>query len=166
MTRSSHTLIGAAIGATGAFMLPLHMSWCFLVGCVLGANAPDWLEYPVFWGNQRFSVVGHRRITHLLWLWGISIGGVLWLLYFYPLGLVPEMAVWAIGGFAFSGFIHVLLDLFSPTGVPILVPTGKRTSIPIYRTGSISEAMLVIAIIGVIALFNYWKWQSGSFWML
>jgi len=97
MKWQNHILIG---GALGAVINPVAVPFS-----VLGATAPDWIEYILkFVGIN----VRHRTVTHVVMYW---LAGVLffWLVWdFRHIGL----------GFALGGFSHVMADSLTIAGVP------------------------------------------------
>jgi Predicted membrane-bound metal-dependent hydrolases len=97
MKWQSHIIIGGAFGAViNPILVPV---------AVLGATAPDWLEYILkFFGIR----VQHRGVTHYVVLWLIAIA-------FFALAWDYRL----IGlGFAIGGFSHVIGDSFTISGVP------------------------------------------------
>lgn len=131
-SKSIHSLAGLAVGLGLIFATnpdPFH-SALLLVGSQLGASAPDWLEVPVWvkrvhWfrpsENHRYSLIPHRTLTHTLGLWVVMFG-----LGAQQLSAVdnPNLNMVAVGFFA-SVLTHLLLDIRTPMGIPLL-PFGRR----------------------------------------
>ena len=133
-SKTTHSIAGFCVG--GAFIYLAHPSpfaiGLILVGSQLGASAPDWLEI-AHWRKQstwfglgpdkgvRESVIPHRTITHTLLLW------VIFLIYSIVRFITASQAVFefALLAFAISGLTHLLLDIRTVMGIPLL-PFGKR----------------------------------------
>jgi len=96
-----------------------------LLGARLGCMAPDWLEVPRRVGEARLSLIPHRTVTH--WVPG-------WMLLVVAgLAISATSAFWtglAMVAFAAGALSHVLLDAFTPVGVPWLSPF---TPLPLKR---------------------------------
>jgi len=72
---------------------------------VLGATAPDWLE----WGLQRLGRrVKHRTVTHYVSAWAFALA----------FGLLGWDWHGALSAFAAGGLSHVLCDALTVQGVP------------------------------------------------
>lgn len=131
-SKKTHTLAGIATGGLLIYFskLDAYHSLLLLLGAVWGASAPDWLEIHTWiskrhWfspnESQRLSLIPHRTITHTLSIWALA---TLYCSYFLAVG-GHEYA--GLFGFAFcaSVVIHLLLDICTPMGIP-LMPFGKR----------------------------------------
>ncbi len=105
-----------------------------LAGAVMAARLPDQLEFFMPW-------VKHRTVTHYAFVWGV--GALL-------LAVVPS-SLWCPGcppwggelafGVLFGGFLHILMDMFSKSGIPVWpdnILAGK-----VYRTGDASEYLFL-----------------------
>ena len=81
---------------------------------ILGATAPDWLEWLAKFARYQLP---HRGPTHWLaaWLLGLPIGG-----------LFPDPAGDLIAAFAYGGVMHVLTDALTVTGVPFSPYSERR----------------------------------------
>ncbi|MFC4736158.1 metal-dependent hydrolase [Bacillus daqingensis] len=120
-------------------------------GLMLGAVFPD-IDETTSWIGRRSRglafwvklLFGHRGLTHS----GIAaLVAVLVLLRF-------DHAF--IEAFCFGFVAHLTGDLFSRSGIPLFYPlTRKRTSLPVYRTGSWVEMLLFIASLVYIAYFLF-----------
>lgn len=131
-SKTIHTLAGLATGGLLAYFSKsdaIHTVLLFL-GAHLGASAPDWMEIATcktkrHWfsanENHRVSLIPHRTITHTLSLW------VLAMLYsVYLLAVDGDMySNLLIFAFCTSVMSHLLLDIRTPMGVPLL-PFGSR----------------------------------------
>ncbi len=92
----NHVIIGASLGAV---INPLAIPTA-----VLGATAPDWLE----WCIKPFYPIGHRTLTHIVIYWILAILFFAFVIDYRHLGL----------GFAIGGFSHVMADACTIAGVP------------------------------------------------
>jgi len=91
MIWQNHIIIGAALAAViDPVLVPVG---------VLGATAPDWLEW--------IFKVKHRTVTHVVLYW-LAAMGLFLLLDWHRVGF----------GFALGGFSHVFADSFTIAGVP------------------------------------------------
>ncbi len=131
----SHVAMAWAVGA------PFGASPLLLVG----ATAPDWLE---FRGTFR-----HREETHVLlyWLGALGIGlGFLW----GPLTLIGHHLTW----FALGGIIHWLGDALTPSGVPLAPWSTYRITLfgGRLRTGEKGELIVALACLAFSFVFLGW----------
>lgn len=131
MMGKSHMAANAFIG------LAAGLDPAALGGVVVAARLPDQLELFMPW-------VKHRTVTHYAFIWGI--GSLL--LAIVPSGLwCPGCAPWASGlafGVVFGGFLHVLMDMFSKSGIPVW--PGNVLAGRAYRTGKASEYIFLGAV--------------------
>jgi hypothetical protein len=114
-----------------------HFTFATLValGMLVGARAPDRLEMPRFdrRTQTRRSLIPHRTLTHWPVLW-VGLTGLSWWLWSQPQGLLIY-AVTSVGlGFCASAWLHLAMDIMTPTGIPLRSPFGSRTSLNFYRT--------------------------------
>lgn len=111
------------------------------VAGIIGATSPDWMEHlPRIWGGRR---VAHRTKTHVLVYW---LGAVLVTMMLTRLTPAP---LW----FAVGGLSHVLLDIFTPMGVPLFPNAGHRTNVlgGSIRTGSFAEyGFMAVALLAML----------------
>lgn len=86
---------------------------------------------PVSWlTNQLF---GHRTVFHALLPWSL-IQGIAWLaMPQYPWYLL------ALGAGVLS---HLILDIFNPTGIPLLWPIKVKFSLGLCRSGGMIDKLL------------------------
>ncbi|CAM3847301.1 metal-dependent hydrolase [Alkalicoccus chagannorensis] len=147
MTYLTHLTAGAAAltwaAETEAASFP-EVTALFAVGALAGSLAPDVDEHRS-WIGRRLPVVshmlslvfGHRGATHsaaaVLLLWGVYM--------LFPLELTA--------GLLFGYIVHLLCDLCSVRGIPVLLPLSKtRWKIPLYRTGGWIEWLLLAVMLG------------------
>jgi membrane-bound metal-dependent hydrolase YbcI (DUF457 family) len=131
VTGKSHMAANAFIG------LALGLDPGALGGAVVAARLPDQLEFFMPW-------VKHRTVTHYAFIWGL--GALI-------LAAVPA-AIWCPGcppwgggvafGVVFGGFLHVLMDMFSKSGIPVW--PGNILAAKAYRTGAGSEYLFLGAV--------------------
>ncbi|MEM3829556.1 MAG: TrbC family F-type conjugative pilus assembly protein, partial [Conexivisphaerales archaeon] len=89
----------------------------------------------------------HRGWTHHIFLPIILVLIGLFLNGFY------QQVLFA---FTFGVIIHIATDMFSPMGIPLL-GNNTRVSLPLYKTGKISEFFFVSAISAVLFFFTPYK---------
>lgn len=131
-SKTIHTLAGLATGGLLAYFSQSDATRAapLLIGALMGASAPDWMEVPT-WVNRRhwfspneshrFSLIPHRTITHTLSLWVLA---TLYSLYLLVVSVHSYMGLMTFA-FCASVLTHLLLDIQTPMGVPLL-PFGKR----------------------------------------
>lgn len=128
MTGKSH------IAANGAIFFALSADPIIGTGVIIAARLPDQAEKFMPW-------VRHRTLTHHLYFWTTMA-----LFFFlFPLGDIfprvdPLIFHFAAGVFT-GGALHVFMDMFSKSGVPIF--PGKTWGARWYTTGSYSEYLFL-----------------------
>lgn len=121
---------------------------------VLGATAPDWLEWVLKAVGYR---VRHRTVTHYLvsWLAALLFGLFVWDFHH------------AITAFAAGGLSHVLCDAFTIQGIPLGWWSDRRFNLfgGRLRTGNSGEyifsGVIVVVCFG-IALYTK-QWHEGDY---
>ena len=120
---------------------------------MLGATAPDWLEWVI--GAIRGRPVKHRTSTHILLTWVRAA------LFF---GLVWD---WRGQGLAFAlgGCCHWLQDSFTVTGVPVSWWSDRRTTLlgGRLRTGSIGEYIITAVVVVACAAIVSARGPGGGY---
>lgn len=125
----------------------------------MGSIAPDVIDQKIaglFPDKQKAFYKIHRRTTHWAgwWLamWGaaLTVPGLA--------DLVPglnELPV-LLTGLGLGGVMHVLLDMCTPSGVPLL-PFSRtpRFSLNLCRTGSLGEYLFLAVALAVMWLIKY-----------
>jgi membrane-bound metal-dependent hydrolase YbcI (DUF457 family) len=127
----------------------------FVMCMLIGANAPDYLELPRYEKNpygrdKRITIIPHRTFTH----WPVP-----WIAAIYVTIITPMMWYYqaAALGFLISGLLHLAMDTFSKSGIPILLPFKRYSmKIPLYKTGKSSEVVVVIIIMSLFCGVAYW----------
>lgn len=146
MSPTGHNLTAAALGAAAAYPLYLHgdplTAALWFAGAMLGGRAPDWMELFRWEGGIRYSLIPHRTLTHWPPLWlGLLIAALV---------LVPEAYREPAVAFVAAGWLHLLLDFLTPSGVPLLNPFGRRVSLRVYRAGAfLPETAIVLGTWGL-----------------
>lgn len=132
MSPTGHNVTAAALGF--AVSVPLLMNGksleaalCF-AGAMQGARAPDWIEISKWVNGKRYSLIPHRGVTHWPGSW---IAGA-----FASVFIIPEPWSLAFVMFFASALLHLLYDVMTPSGIPILHPFARNTSLFVYRASS------------------------------
>lgn len=127
----NHILIG---GATAAVINPL-----FVPVAVLGATAPDWLE---FVSKLLGRPVRHRTVTHILIIWFFAFVAAI---FFDPIGI--------FSAFAWGGLTHIICDSLTVSGVPFSPYSDRRFHLfgGRLRTGDPSEYIVSFIVIIICA---------------
>ncbi len=141
MSPTGHKFTAAALGV--ALSAPLFANelmmesvMCF-AGAMFGARVPDWSEVAKWVDGKRYSLIPHRGPTHWPGTW--IIGLVLSMMYLESPYKEPMI------GFFAAAILHLILDIMTPSGIPLLHPFSKNVSTTVYRSGSIlPEAGLTI----------------------
>lgn len=154
MKKSSHKAVGVG-GLIG--ILVAGGDVLSAVAFYLGSSFPDvdtkWNE----WNKFRKDFLGHRGITHSLFLnlffatvsYGFSL--------FYPF-LLP------IFFFFLGSLIHVLLDMFSPLGVPLYLSYNPRVKLPLYKTGTLRDEFFAYTFAAfLVGMGYYYKIHAVEF---
>jgi membrane-bound metal-dependent hydrolase YbcI (DUF457 family) len=174
MGRTGHHLTGLAAGllvaaagwhAFGTFSLvAVPFGWS-------GGSAPDWLEiaHAEFSGSRqkwvRVSVIPHRTITHWWPFWLVAAALVVaWPVHVPAIHLFAARAIevgdisrMALAGFTAGGFMHLLMDVPNPTGIPIMTPMAhSRWSLHWWKSGNSLEPLagMVMAIMACAVLWG------------
>lgn len=162
MTGTGHHLSTLAAGAILVAVDPTLTMTVTAVTAIAAASLPDSAEIARRgFDGRRASIIPHRTITHWPAIW-IALAFVA---YLSPsLGLVPSgltvLFAAALYGVAFGGLFHCFIDIFSPMGIPLLTPFGKRTALGpkpntqgahLYTTGRWSETSVVIGLLALAA---------------
>lgn len=140
------------VGAFGAGML-LQLPLAGLAACVVGGILPDVFDQKLaglFRNRQKAFNNIHRGFTHWPGLWLGLLVAVCVVLPAGPSGLVRAV----LFGAAVGGLSHVVLDMMTPQGIPLL-PFSRRNrfSLHLCRTGSLGEYAFCAAMIAAMVLF-------------
>jgi membrane-bound metal-dependent hydrolase YbcI (DUF457 family) len=118
------------------------------LGILLGARGPDRLEVPVFNKGKkvRMSLIPHRTLTHWPLLWAILTGLSLFCMVKTQDTLFIAMS--CVGfGFCIASWLHLAMDIMTPSGIPLYSPFGQKTSFNIYKTSSLGEWCCIFAFV-------------------
>lgn len=138
----SHVTIGLGTWTVVAYHAGVTLTPEALGMAMLGSLAPD-IDHPRSWLGRRLlfisaplsALIGHRGLTHsLLAMSAAAIVLALW----------PQLG----GSFLVSAFLvgyltHLVADLVTNSGIPLLWPWPRRFSIPLANTGGPSEYIIV-----------------------
>jgi inner membrane protein len=134
LSKHGHTL--AALATGGYIVLTVPHGALLGVVTALAGRLPDTIEGVTGFGSagERRSLIPHRTISHSPWPWAALIMvGLLLPKLATPAGLLAVGEV--LAGIGAGALVHLILDLFSPTGIPLANPFGRRTSLGPYRSG-------------------------------
>lgn len=162
MTAEGHLIfaIASAIFAKRAELTPVMASgdwWHIVPATLLTCLLPDidhprsflgqrlrWLSYPIA------RAFGHRGFTHSLLA---VVGGV-------ALFNLQVPAEWVVPADVFQGLVlgylsHIVADMLTPAGVPLLWPCRWRFCLPLLRSqnGNQMERMLCLVLVGYAMIF-------------
>ncbi len=148
--------------AGGSFEWPMVAG--MMAGSLMGARAPDILEIPMLTHAGRISVIPHRTWTHW-WVPWMALSILL-----STLMQTAHFALWlnaVIVGFVAASLLHLCMDLFSPTGIPLVVPTANyRAHLPGYQTGNASETVFALVVCLVFLGLAAFLWGNHGLWMM
>ena len=165
MTAEGHLLfsIACAVFAKNAELTPVLAQgdwWHIVPSAVLTCLLPD-IDHPKSFLGQRLKWVskpiarafGHRGFTHSL----LAVFGLLTLFYLK----VPES--WIVPADAIQGMVlgylsHILADMLTPAGVPLLWPCRWRFRFPILAPQKGNQLERVLCM----ALFAYAVWMPQT----
>lgn len=149
MTPTGHKFTAAAMAV--AFAVPVYFgvgpfeATLIFAGVMFGARAPDWSELAKWKDGVRYSLIPHRGPTHWPGWWLIG-------LYFSMYHLPSPYNYIGIGFFS-SALLHLIMDIMTPTGIPLLHPFAKKVSFTIYKTGSFKSEGILVILCWMIAIF-------------
>lgn len=135
----NHTLIAGSVCAV--------ISPPLVAPCVLGATAPDWLEWV---SKVTGKPIKHRTTTHIFTHW--LVFAIFATLVFDFHGI--------LSAFAWGGVSHILTDAMTVSGVPFSPYSDRRFHLfgGRFRTGDPVEyaisAAVVLLCFGIIALIG------------
>ena len=145
MMARSHVVVGAAAWVTLAPVLHLPPFDALHVGlAVLGSLLPD-VDHPGSWVGRRArpvstvvaAVLGHRGVTHS----AVAMAALLQLLAHAGerRGVVTALVV---------GYCsHLAADMLTPRGLRLAWPLRRSWGLPLCRTGSAAEPLIVFTLV-------------------
>jgi inner membrane protein len=151
MMARSHVVAGAAAWVLAAPLLHLPaLQPAYLSLAVAGALLPD-IDHPASWIGRRTrplstvlaSVLGHRGITHSL----VAVAALVALLSHAGVrrSIVAALCV---------GYLsHLAADMLTPRGLRLAWPLRRTWTLPVCRTGSPAETVIVAVLVG----FATWR---------
>ncbi|MDD2704553.1 MAG: metal-dependent hydrolase [Acidocella sp.] len=145
MMAKSHVVVGLTAWVAAAPFLHLPpTSPAYLGLAVAGSLLPD-IDHPQSWIGRRArpvstmvaATLGHRGVTHS----ALAVAALVALLMHagYRHGVVCALAV----GYA----SHLAADMLTPRGLPLAWPLRKTWSLPLCRTGSAMEPVIILALV-------------------
>ncbi len=152
----SHVIVGLAAWVAAAPVLHLSpVDPIYLGAAMFGALLPD-IDHPRSWVGRRSkpvstvmaAVLGHRGITHS----AVAVAGLVALLAHSgsQRGAASALAI---------GYLsHLAADLLTPRGLRLAWPLRRTWGVPLCRTGSAAEPMIVLLLLGGVA----WSLLHGS----
>ena len=160
MIARSHVIVGLATWIAAAPALHIDaLNPIYLGMVVAGSLLPD-IDHPKSWVGRRTrpistalaAALGHRGITHS----AIAVIGLVLLLLHagYRRGSVSALAI---------GYLsHLGADMLTPKGLRLAWPLQGTWAIPLCRTGSDMETVIVMLLVGGIA---WWMLRHpGAAW--
>lgn len=170
MTGKGHTWVGLATAiAVYKFSGDLGLTgFVAVLGHMLGATAPDWMEIRVKSGDGMKTLIKHRTVTHWLPMW-IALFYISYASITKTINVGVEVNIFLLEffmGFAMGGILHLLTDLPNPQGIPIILPSGKfRFSLNLWKSGKYELAITLVGLllslwhIGLLE-FNYYALEK------
>ncbi len=148
-----------AVGLAMTLGLPTSgLGGVALSGVALGSVLPDMIDHGISRltpnPQKTFNAI-HRGATH--WFgWYVAMLIFLGLCANYPRSMgayyMNFKLLYFVGGLGFGGLMHVLLDMCTPSGVPIFPFTKqKRVSLKLFSTGSVQEYLFLALTLGLFA---------------
>jgi inner membrane protein len=145
MMAGSHVVVGIAAW----YWVAPHLGQPPLDPLVLmlavgGALLPD-IDHPQSWAGRRVKIVsrplaalvGHRGATHSLLAIAAGVLALRW--HGVSRAILQPVSV---------GYLsHLAADLLTPAGLRLAWPLSRRTAIPICRTGSPAEPLIVAGLL-------------------
>lgn len=154
-------IIGAASGAFAAYIMNHASVPLLLLSALVGLFAallPD-IDHPQSTAGRFFwpfswliaKIFGHRGITHSM----VAVAGLCVMLYCAWPSASEENRSYLLA-FLFGYVSHILGDFFTPRGIPLFWPIKKNYRLALFRTGSISETIFVVSLLGAATFYAYW----------
>jgi inner membrane protein len=145
MTKTGHRATALALGVAGIIYLGMPNGIGWLIGCIFGASAPDYLEFHYGEGPRGHrTLFVHRTWTHQPFFWVAAIAAYLHYEFrhtAYHYGVL---------GWLYSALLHLCMDFLTPMGIPLGFPWSKRTSLHLYRTGKSEIPFIATVWLGLV----------------
>lgn len=155
----SHVVLGLAawVGAAPKLHLP-PTDAVYLALAAAGALLPD-LDHPRSWVGRRSRPVstaiaatfGHRGVTHS----ALAVAGLI--------ALVAHLGIsgGAVCALAVGYLSHLAADLLTPQGLRLAWPLRRTWAVPLCRTGSAMESVIVAALACATAMVQIGRLHGG-----
>lgn len=142
MSKPGHILAALAVASLALAAHPTANAVPVVAGIAAGGTLPDVAEF-VWWTNGlRRSLIPHRTFTHWPPLWlAIAITGT----------LLRNAVAHCVAGLAVGALLHLTLDAYSPSGIPLVHPNRRVRLRPLYSTSAESENPFLVGSILVCA---------------
>jgi inner membrane protein len=157
MMAKSHVVVGLASWVAAAPLLHLPVTNPLYLGlAVAGSLLPD-IDHPQSWVGRRSrpistaiaSAFGHRGVTHS----AIAVFALVAILLHEGIrqGTVSALTI---------GYLsHLAADMLTPRGLRLAWPLRTSWGVPLCRTGSPMEPLIVFALAAIVA------WHSAPYWV-
>lgn len=157
MSPTGHKFTAAALGVALATPLlaqgeVMESALC-LAGAMFGARVPDWSEMARWIDGKRYSLIPHRGPTHWPGTW---LAGLILSIMFLP-SPIKEPAI----GFFAAAILHLIMDIMTPSGIPLLHPFAKNRAFRVYKSGSLLPETGLTVACWVIAIATLPFTSSG-----
>ena len=135
-------------------------------GVMLGSILPDIIDSGMakFSSNpQKNFYKVHRGFTHWYGFYAILLA-LAYVLIWHPkilyINYMDKTSIYIVAGIAFGGLMHVILDMCTPSGVPLL-PFRKnpRFSLRLFKTGSWQEYVFLACFMLIFAYINGYNFK-------
>lgn len=146
----NHLVVTTAVAIVSVKYIEFAMPLWAVIGCIyFGSLFPD-LDHPssTIGRRMRFisiplgGIFGHRQITHSIWPF---VGVVLLFDMQGPGGIL-------VFAFMIGYFSHLLGDILSDSGIPLLWPMQARVGVKMCSTGSVIEYIVAYGLLGLAFL--------------
>lgn len=162
MMAGSHAVLGGAAWLALAPHLGLPALSPLPLGLAVGAALLPDIDHPKSWVGRRVrplsdilsAVLGHRGVTHSL----LALVGCAALLLHsaVPRGIAAPIAV---------GYMsHLAADLLTPGGLRLLWPLRNNFALPLVRTGSALEPLLVALVLAWVGSATFGRPDLRAAW--
>ena len=149
MMAKSHVVVGLATWVATAPLLHLSpVNPLYLALAVAGSLLPD-VDHPNSWIGRRSrpistaiaAALGHRGLTHS----AVAVAGLIALLL-HAGCRQAEVSALAVGYLS-----HLAADMLTPRGLRLAWPLRKTWGLPLCRTGSPTEGVIVAVLVCGVA---------------
>jgi len=146
MTGKTHIVGGLLIGLIITQQINIDPGYAAISG--MAALLPD-IDTPTSKISSKVPgaflvklIFGHRGLWHSLLATGIIFM------------VINNSLLAGVAGLIIAGYLsHLLMDLFTPAGIPLLWPIQTRFSIPLVTTGGVAEYIVLVSMISITFLY-------------